>query len=722
MKQLIKYRTHTGNVSILIHAICRIRVAFYALTVLSPIHSFSSTTQDVQENAKPAINAIERRAYIRDSLRQVRLQERRKSGVEIQRKKSSNTSAPAVLKTASQGNTSPSSDIATTKVTKAVELPIADSIMVEDLSIRNTNIQDVLAALAIQHKVNILVDKDVSSNISINLSNIPLKKAIPLIVLENGFDLEVVHGAIKVKRRDIVTPIPKEIPLHIFYEKGKLSIDIQNIPVEKMVRQLVDVSGKNIVLDPNTRGNITAYFKDLPFDQGVQLLAESNGLKTRTKKGVLQFYKNAWVGSNNKGGQRYTNITLQNNLISMEVHNAPLQDVVASITSQGGLSAVIYGQLSGAVTAKLENVSIPDALGYLFRGTDFTFWLDEDIYFIGSRNMQAITNSKLIVLKHMKADEIMALIPPDMTQNMELKLVPSQNAIMTLGTYEAIQSLESYIDKIDLPVAQILIEALVVDIDMDKFRKYGINLFRGSRSSTSNSSFYPNYRVTLGKEETESLLSGIPGLRDVVSLPKDFLAQIEALEEDKVLKVKSRPQIATLNGKTASITVGQTQYFLLESTTDVNSGNAGTTTRSGQKFQTIQADVKFTVTPFVTGKGEITTEITPDFSEPEGSFSSGAPPTINRRVLKSTVRLREGETIILGGLVKETKSKGEERFPLLSSIPLLGWFFKNRTIQYSRSQLMIFVTPYIYYGKDAHVNVTDYMKEIKNSLPIIPDK
>jgi type II secretory pathway component GspD/PulD (secretin) len=66
----------------------------------------------------------------------------------------------------------------------------------------------------------------------------------------------------------------------------------------------------------------------------------------------------------------------------------------------------------------------------------------------------------------------------------------------------------------------------------------------------------------------------------------------------------------------------------------------------------------------------------PDFSEPDGSFNSSVPPTLNRRYVKSSVRLRNGETIILGGMVKESQSDVHRQVPFLGSIPFLGWLFK----------------------------------------------
>jgi type II secretory pathway component GspD/PulD (secretin) len=292
-----------------------------------------------------------------------------------------------------------------------------------------------------------------------------------------------------------------------------------------------------------------------------------------------------------------------------------------------------------------------------------------------------------------------------------LKVVKSQNAIMVMGTYEIIDGLSQYISQIDLPVPQILIEALVVDVDMDRIRQYGVDLFMGDYKSVASSEhIYPNVDQVFNKQRSQTIVDAIPGVRDIVSLPKNFVAQIQALEQEKALKIRSRPQIATLNGSEATITVGQTQYFLLKSETDYTQV-AGVSAKTSEHFEKIEANVTLTVTPFVTGQGEITCDIVPDFSEPEGSFDSKTPPTLNRRVLKSKVRLRDGETIVLGGLVKESVNRTTRQFPFLGSIPVIGWLFKNVSDTKSRSQLMIFVTPHVFYGKDAAVSPDAYLKK-----------
>jgi type II secretory pathway component GspD/PulD (secretin) len=687
-----------------------------------------------------AMTPAARRAHIRDSLRQERLKAREAPSPTppvSNLNPGANAPTPQKVDSPAKINAGQNSDqraapevehaavSPTTQVSEPIpvesenlELPVADSIRVKSLNVRDTEIRDVLQGLGIQYGINIVLASDVAGSISVNLNNIPLKEALKLITSENGYQLSVVHGAIKVEKKAAPKPLPPPPSrFEVIYEDGKLSVDLQKIPAQQAVRQLVEVTGKNIVMESGSDEALTAFFKEMELRKGLALVAESNGLALRERDGVYAFYREAWAtqtgpaGSSQASNGPRMRVQVLKEHVTLEVTQAPLADVIAAISAQSGIGTVIYGDLKGTVTMRVQSVPLEQAFQILFRGTESTFWVTNGVYFIGPHSMQVLNNSKLIVLKHLKVDEVMEALPQNLTKEAQLKVVKSQNAIMAMGTYDVLDGISQYISQIDRPVPQILIEALVVDVDMDKIRNYGVDMFLGDyRNVASSEHIYPNVEQVLNRDRSQDVLSAIPGLRKIISLPKNFVAKVEALEQEKILKIRSRPQIATLNGSEATITVGQTQYFLLKTETDISQVSA-VTARTTERFEKIEANVTLTVTPYVTGQGEITCDIVPDFSEPEGSFDSRIPPTLNRRVLKSKVRLRDGETIVLGGLVKESVNRTTRQVPFFGSIPILGWLFKNNSSVKTRSQLMIFVTPHVYYGNESHVDPKVYLKE-----------
>ena len=117
-------------------------------------------------------------------------------------------------------------------------------------------------------------------------------------------------------------------------------------------------------------------------------------------------------------------------------------------------------------------------------------------------------------------------------------------------------------------------------------------------------------------------------------------------------------------------------------------------------FEKIEANISLKITPWVSASGEVTTEIHPEFNTPVGSLDPNTPPTIDSRVLDSTVRLNDGETIILGGLIRDSRSTTYNKVPLLGDLPYLGHIFRNRNHNDQKEELIIYITPHIFYGDE----------------------
>lgn len=119
------------------------------------------------------------------------------------------------------------------------------------------------------------------------------------------------------------------------------------------------------------------------------------------------------------------------------------------------------------------------------------------------------------------------------------------------------------------------------------------------------------------------------------------------------------------------------------------------TTQKTERFEKITAEVKLEITPWVSADGDVTVEIHPEFSTPIGQFNPEVPPTINSRILSSTVRLRDGETIVLGGLIQNSQTESRSKFPILGDIPIIGAVFRGRSTDIEDSELVVYITPHI---------------------------
>ena len=603
-------------------------------------------------------------------------------------------------------------------------LPIADSVIVKNLNVKNTEIRDLLQGMAVQYGLNLFLAPEVRGPVTVNFNKQPLKDALRILLQGNGYEYVLDGNVIRVQKpaeKAAAVPKPPEKRFVVEWRDNALTIDVEDAPLEKVVRSIVESTGKNVLLEHGNPRQVSLYLNNLPFERAVRYLAESVDMECEEEGGVFSIKKATWNlgGKPSENNDKFKVRLSSDSLLTIEAVNAPLASLLSEILSQTKLNAMVYGMLEGQVTSHISEIPVRDALKYLFRGTAYTFWERDGVYFIGPHEMQTADNSLLIKLKHLRAEDVVQLLPTTLTKGTQIQVVKSQNALMAAGNYDVLDAISQYVDKMDLPVAQILVEVLVVDLDLEKGHNHGLNLFFGNAAKHVRSeSLFPNIEQTLNSSQMQKIFNGI-GLGEIVSVPKDLVAQVNAMEQEKILDVKARSQIATLNGETAVLTIGQTQYYMLASEVDYNQGDA-VTSKTTQRFEKIEANSNITVTPYVTGEGEITCEIVPDFSEPEGSFNSEIPPTINKRYVKSSVRLRDGETIVLGGMVKESVNDVYRQVPFLGSIPVIGWLFKNVERVHSKSQLLIFVTPHIYYGSEGSVDVADEIARAK--MPLVPEK
>ena len=145
----------------------------------------------------------------------------------------------------------------------------------------------------------------------------------------------------------------------------------------------------------------------------------------------------------------------------------------------------------------------------------------------------------------------------------------------------------------------------------------------------------------------------------------------------------SEPKIATLNNQAATINV----------TTQIpyNTSNISATGAQTVTVTYVVTGIKLTVTPSINADGRITLNINPDVSQPSAA-SPGTAPAIDSRTALTTVLVRDGETIVIGGLISDSVRDSISKVPLLGDIPILGWLFKKKTKNRVRVELLIFVT------------------------------
>lgn len=547
---------------------------------------------------------------------------------------------------------------------------------------KDADVRDVLRAIGIQAGVNIVVDKSVEGKITVHLEKVSLEDGLSMMLRANGFSLE--------KREDyyFVKKMEKERIKEITASKERLSLNIKNIPVDELLRDIASQSKINIVADQTVTGEISGILFDVPLERGLSSLLSANGFILKKSAGIYEITKAGGKPGRRKG----LSVTVDKDLlVSLNVSDGDIGDILDEVSSQANLNVVRYGEVRGAVNAKMDKVPLEKAFSLLFQGTNFTYRKVDDIYLIGDKSLTspaaaALTSIKLIPLRYIKADIVPQFLP-QMIPAENVKVVKEQNAILIFGTDDLISQAENFIETIDLPTPQIMIEAVIVEFSKSAITEIG---FRGlyAKPDTIVNTLFPHLTYTASDDDLNDILNVIGDYLNLTNLgrvPSNFWLMIDALETKGKAKVKARPRIATLNGNEASIDVGWVSYY--RTTT-------GTVDNPIYQLHSIDAGIKLRIVPWVSSAGEITTVIQTVVSNLKAIGPNGLP-EIARRTANTTINIKDGETIAIGGLIQTSDIETRESVPILGSIPIIGALFSQTMTKKEETELIIYITPRI---------------------------
>ncbi len=616
------------------------------------------------------------------------------------------------------------------------------------LDVKDADIQDVVRTISKGYNLNIVLDKDVSGKVTVHLSDVPVIEGLRTLSRSIGMEVAKEGNVYRIRKaRDETRSV-------ISYVNGKLTVDVQNIDAKEFLKDISVKTAISIVPDAKVSGRISGKLYQVELDDGLRALLAGSGLRLIKRKNIYQVFSDEEAGQAQGGAapgpypgyRRFGNapgtgggptsffVECAGGKVSLDVSNGNLADVIKAIADQSEMDIITYGTISGEINAKLKNVPLTQALALLLGGTMFTFVQKDSIILIGDRNAatpagQALSKSELIHLNCIKADGVMAILPKDIPPN-NVKVIKEQNALLVSGTSEDIVSVREFISTIDIPTPQVSIDAVIVEYSENLNKEFGIKPIVNS-PDLSNQSYFavpaPDFQLQKGgnamelggsgsaiKQTINNMLVG-GTLRGIIDkLPDDFFIFLKVLENQNRAKVLAQPSIVTLNGNKATINVNETRYFKL------TTGNPLTSDYS-IRFQPITFGIKLDITPWISKGGQITAEIAPEVSNSDGSSIDGYP-NVSTRSIATTVRLNDGETIILGGLVKNQESDARDKIPFFGDIPLIGFLFRHTTKIRTKSNLVVYITPHVI-TKGASVNLKDELNNLdKNNRDFMNKK
>ena len=277
-----------------------------------------------------------------------------------------------------------------------------------------------------------------------------------------------------------------------------------------------------------------------------------------------------------------------------------------------------------------------------------------------------------------------------------IQVVPDKdnNTLLIVATPAEYLIIESALKKLDVAARQVMIEMVIAEVSLTDNFQFGVEWYFRNGANQAGGNFRRGTTVgnlfdTAATVAGAGLAARVPGFNYLLSgaFPGGIQAALSLLGTAANTKIVANPQVAALDNQKSTIKVGDripiTQQTLVGGTT-----NAVTTTS-----QYIDTGVLVSVTPRINAGGLVTMDIQAEVSNPGDVTTAGEAPPINTRSLQSMVAVQSGETLVMGGLIRDTKTQGSEGIPWLSKLPVIGGLFGAQDIKDTRSELVLFVTP-----------------------------
>lgn len=369
--------------------------------------------------------------------------------------------------------------------------------------------------------------------------------------------------------------------------------------------------------------------------------------------------------------------------ISMNVEEADIRVVLRSISEFSGMNIVAGSEVKGPVTVLLHDVPWREALESILRMNDFVAMEEHNVIRVATHKdseqaakTQAL-RTEIFEIKYARADKLQLVISKLLSDRGKAEADIRANALVVSDIPRVVASMDSVIRELDRPTAQVLIESKIVEVDASASRELGVDWHIGNLGNPLANT-HAGGDVNLGvRNPAGSFTFG--RLENGVAVE----ASLHALEETKRANILSQPSVLINDNEQAVVMSGKRiPINVLD-----KAGNLVT------EFYDVA--VKLTVTPHINPKNEVLMTLNPEVSELSGEATVSGGIIILTSEVNTTLLVKDGETVVIGGVIRSKDGMLERRVPLLHAIPLFGRLFSYTAKTVDKTEILVFVTPHV---------------------------
>ena len=466
----------------------------------------------------------------------------------------------------------------------------------------------------------------------------------------------------------------------------KVSLDLRGIDIIDTIKFLSVRGDLNIVASKDVQGRITLFLKDVTIGDTLDVILLTNKLACEKKKNIITIMTEAEYEA--FYGQKYTD---KREIKTLKLkYFLPSKAGVALTNVQSSIGKIIMDDATGSLIL----IDTPEKIKEME-----TIVLDLDRSIV---TKTAPTVTKVFKLKHAQAEGLEAKITEALTEGLgSVRSDERTNKIIVRDLPNKIKEITEMVEAFDTRAKEVFIEAKIVEITLSDDYTFGVNWETLFNSGSKDIRLETTLPAT-GIIDTYSRVS--IGTWQDTALDATRTQQIlNFLSEVGKVRIVSSPHIAVCNNEEAKIMVGSRQPY---ATSTISQSDTTATTSWSAEF--VDVGVTLTVTPTIYEGDFIKMHIKPEVSTLIDWFeivdSSGVSqislPEVDTSNAETNVIIQDGKTIIIAGLIKETRNESESKVPFLGDIPFIGKLFQSKYDSNELKELVIFITPHIITGAE----------------------
>ncbi len=390
-------------------------------------------------------------------------------------------------------------------------------------------------------------------------------------------------------------------------------------------------------------------------------------------------------------------------LVTWKQHAGPLvndifeetdiRQAIQSLATQAKVSVIVDDTVSGVATAMIEDEPFEAALEKILLPLGYVWGKKGDQYLVGTMEPDSALFrflSERVVYRpqHHSPEDLMPLLPEN--QQKYIRTVGKRNVMVIEAPNMIASQIMTELEQADQPVAQVLLEAIIVVYSPEKTLEYGLDLKQMLAGSGD-----PNIEIGVSGLALSGALSP-SHVHDLVGRFAITSYFLRLLAQEGYVKIRAAPSVMAKDGEEAQISISRESYFSVQPTNNENFFFR-------QEIEKVESGITLNITPVVRG-GNVTVlieraEVSEDIRESGTNDNIANPfPLINRRTVATTVNVKDGHTIVIGGLTHRQKVDRVSRVPILCKMPLFGHIFQQVDKQEQEAEVAVFISPKIVSG------------------------